>query len=156
MGKFDIKIDKASPEFKVMVSGVIDEDVDFNQYSLAGAKSVQMVLGGVKSINSCGIREWIRWIGSAGTAPVVYSECPKIIVDQINMVQGFLPNTGRVMSFYVPFYSDDSGEDKSVLFSFGKEYSDSGLAAVPEVKDSAGKAMEMDVVEAKYFKFLKK
>lgn len=156
MGKFDIKVDKASPEYKVVVTGVIDEDVDFNQFSLAGAKGVQMSLGGVKSINSCGIREWIRWVGSAGTAPVVYSECPKIIVDQINMVQGFLPANGKVASFYVPFYSDDSGEDKSVLFSHGKEFSESGLGTLPEVKDSAGKPMEMDVVEAKYFKFLKK
>lgn len=72
------------------------------------------------------------------------------------MVQGFLPTNGKVASFYVPFYSDESGEDKSVLFTQGKEYTDSGLGALPEVKDSAGKPMEMDVVEAKYFKFLKK
>ena len=101
-------------------------------------------------------REWIKWIGTASGAQVQYFDCPKIIVDQINMVQGFLPPQGRVESFYVPFYSDDTGSEKNVLFTFGKEYGDGGLTNIPEVKDDAGQAMEMDVVEAKYFKFLKK
>jgi hypothetical protein len=154
MGKFDIKIEKAAPAWKVSLSGVIDEDADFNPHSLAGAPAIVMELGSVKSINSCGIREWIKWVGTAGSVAVQYQSCPKIIVDQINMVQGFLPATGKVMSFYVPFYSDDSGEEKSVLFTAGKEYGEGGLKP-PEVKDSKGAVMEMDVVEAKYFKFLK-
>jgi hypothetical protein len=72
------------------------------------------------------------------------------------MVQGFLPASGRVNSFYVPFYNDDSGAEKSVLFRNGQEFTDTGLGTIPEVKDEEGNAMEMDVVEAKYFKFLKK
>lgn len=154
MGKFDIKIEKASPAWKVTLTGVIDEDADFNPHSLAGAPAIALELQNVKSINSCGIREWIKWMGTAGPAGVQYFNCPKIIVDQINMVQGFLPTTGKVMSFYVPFYNDDSGEEKSVLFTFGKEFSEKGVQP-PEVKDGQGQPMEMDVVEAKYFKFLK-
>lgn len=156
MSKFDIKIDKAGEKVNVVVTGVIDEDVDFNQHTLTGAQNVEMQLNGVKSINSCGIREWIKWVGTAGSAPIVYKECPKIIVDQINMVQGFLPAQGRVESFYVPYYSDDSGEEKNVLFTFGKEFNDTGLATPPSVKDGSGNEMEMDVVEQKYFKFIKK
>lgn len=156
MGKFDLKIDKASSPWKVEIAGVIDEDADFNPHSLAGAPAVEFRLGNIKSINSCGIREWIKWVGTAGSAPVQYFDCPKIIVDQINMVQGFLPATGKVMSFYVPFYCDDSGAEKNVLFTHGKEYNDQGLQGAPEVKDDSGAPMEMDVVEAKYFKFLKK
>ncbi len=156
MANFELKIDKSQPAWKVTLVGVIDEDADFNPHSLAGAPAVELHLGAVKSINSCGIREWIKWIGTAGSAPVKYFECPKIIVDQVNMVQGFLPGTGQIMSFYVPYYSDDSGAEKNILFSYGKEYSDQGLGQLPEVKDDDGGAMEMDVVEAKYFKFLKK
>jgi hypothetical protein len=156
MGKFDLNIEKSGGAFKVTMGGVIDEDADFNPHSLAGAATVDLYLPNVKSINSCGIREWIKWIGTAGAAKIHYYECPKIIMDQINMVQGFLPAQGKVLSFYVPFYNEDSGDEKNVLFSYGKEYSDTGLGQIPEVKDSAGNAMEMDVVEAKYFKFLKK
>lgn len=156
MGKFEIKIDKAGTDFKVQVVGTIDEDVDFSAFALAGAGSVQMNLSQVKSINSCGIREWIKWIGGAGGAAVVYAECPKIIIDQVNMVQGFLPAQGKVQSFFVPYYSDESGEEKNVLFTHGKEFTDSAVTPPGEVLDSTGKPMEMDVVEAKYFKFIKK
>ena len=60
------------------------------------------------------------------------------------------------MSFFVPYYSDEAGTEKTILFTHGKEYSDQGLQGAPEVKDEQGNSMEMDVVEAKYFKFLKK
>lgn len=156
MSKFSLNIDKAGSVWQVKVMGTIDEDVDFGLYSLEGAPAVEMLLSEVKSINSCGIREWIKWIGTAGQVPVVYNECPKIIVDQINMVQGFLPAMGKVQSFFVPFYSEESGNEKNVLFSSGQEFDESGGIKVPSIKDESGQDMEMDVVEAKYFKFLKK
>lgn len=156
MSKFSLQIEKLGTGWKVKMAGTIDEDVDFGQYSLTGAPSVELFLSDVKSINSCGIREWIKWIGTAGGGPVTYNECPKIIVDQINMVQGFLPAQGRVNSFFVPYYSEESGAEKSVLFRAGQEFTDSGEIKVPKVKDDEGHEMEMDVVEAKYFKFLKK
>jgi hypothetical protein len=156
MSKFEINIDKSSADFKVKITGTIDEDVDFNAHALAGASSVTLLLGAIKSINSCGIREWIKWLGSAGSATVTYVECPKIIVDQINMVQGFLPAGGKIQSFYVPYYNDDSGEEKNILFALGKEFTESSLTPPGEVLDSSGKPMEMDVVESKYFKFIKK
>ena len=156
MSKYEIKIEKAGAAFKVKVTGVIDEDVDFNSYSLAGASTLELNLENVKSINSCGIREWIKWIGTGGTAAVTYLLCPKIIVDQINMVQGFLPANGKVLSFYVPYFCDESGEEKNVLFNFGKEFTESTISPPTAVKDGAGNTMEMDVVEAKYFKFIKK
>lgn len=156
MGKFELKIDKNGQPWKVQIVGVIDEDADFTPHALTGAPSVVFNLGTIKSINSCGIREWIRWIGTAGSVPIEFHECPKIIVDQINMVQGFLPASAKVMSFYVPYYHDESGAEKNVLFSLGKEYTEQGLQHPPTVKDENGNDMEMDVVEAKYFKFLKK
>jgi hypothetical protein len=156
MSKYEIKIEKAGQNFKAQVAGVIDEDVDFTTYSLAGATQIDFYLGNIKSINSCGIREWIKWVGTAGNAVINYFECPKIIVDQINMVQGFLPVTGHVKSFYVPYYNDDSGSEKNILFTHGKEFTDTTLTPPAAIKDDEGNAMEMDVVEAKYFKFIKK
>lgn len=156
MGKFDLQIEKNGNDWKIRMSGTVDEDVDFGQYSLTGAGSIELFLGEVKSINSCGIREWIKWIGTAGGVPISYNECPKIIVDQINMVQGFLPAQGRVNSFYVPYYNEESGSEKNVLFKLGSEFTETGEIKAPMVKDDEGHEMEMDVVGAKYFKFLKK
>ncbi len=83
MGKFDIKMRKAPDKLVVHVAGVIDEDVDFAQFNITGNPAVEVELGGLKSINSCGIREWIKWIGTAGSAQISLSNCPKVIVDQI-------------------------------------------------------------------------
>ncbi|PWU14840.1 MAG: hypothetical protein C5B49_12600 [Bdellovibrio sp.] len=155
MGKFEITINKKGNDWAIKMGGTIDEDVDFGQYMLTGAQKIDLHLADIKSINSCGIREWIKWIGATAAA-VTYHECPKIIVDQINMVQGFLPGRATVNSFFVPFYCEESSSEKSYLFRLGHEFNSNGDLKIPIVKDDQGHVMEMDVVEAKYFKFLKK
>lgn len=145
-------------EVTVKLQGHIDEDAQFASLGLDGAKKVVLDLDSVTAINSCGIREWIKWIRTAPSgAVVVYKKCPKVIVDQINMVSGFLPDNGKVESFYVPYYSDETGNEKMVLFSEGAEFKQGDLFPPDAVKDDeTGEEMEMDVIEAKYFKFLKK
>lgn len=156
MGKLDVKMEKASDTLKVHMVGTIDEDVDFSQFNIAGNPAIEVELSGLKSINSCGIREWIKWIGSAADAKISFSNCPKVIIDQINMVEGFLPAGAKVESFYVPYYNDDSGSEKNVLFRYGTEFTDSTVTPPSSVKDDEGNEMEMDVIESKYFKFIKK
>lgn len=156
MGKLDVKINKAADKLTVQIAGTIDEDVDFSQFNLAGSPKIDIELSGLKSINSCGIREWIKWMGTAGAAQISFNNCPKVIVDQINMVDGFLPTSAKVNSFYVPYYNDDSGSEKNVLFRYGTEFSEGSVTPPASVKDEEGNDMEMDVIESKYFKFLKK
>jgi hypothetical protein len=156
MSKATVNIKKEDSVLKIDILGSIDEDVEFSSTSFSGATQIILNLAEVKSINSCGIREWIKWLSSAGGAKIEYHNCPKIIVDQINMVDGFLPASGQVISFFVPYYNEDSGEEKLILFKSGSEFTDTGLMTLEKVLDSAGNEMEMDVIEAKYFKFLKK
>ena len=71
------------------------------------------------------------------------------------MVAGFLPDNGKVESFYVPYYCDATGAEKMVLFSEGKEFTGADVNPPEDVKDDdTGDEMELDVIEAKYFKFL--
>jgi len=157
MDQFKGEKQQASDGLVVKLSGHIDEDATFNGLELAGANSVTLELEGVTAINSCGIREWIKWIRTAPTgARIVYRKCPKVIVDQINMVAGFLPDNGKVESFFVPYYSDESGNEKMVLFQEGKEFKGNEIFPPQAIKDDSGSEMEMDVIESKYFKFLHK
>lgn len=140
----------------VKLSGSVDEDANFAVIESAEANGVVLDLEKISAINSVGIREWIKWIKQIPpTAKISLRKCPKIIVDQINMVAGFLPAGAKIESFFVPYFSDSSGAEKMVLFENGKEFTDSGLGTLPEIKDESGELMEMDVIEAKYFKFLK-
>ncbi|MEY4617703.1 MAG: hypothetical protein RJB66_2663 [Pseudomonadota bacterium] len=152
---FNIK--KTQDTLLIDVSGSIDEEVTLSSDVLNGANTLIFDFKEVKGINSCGIREWIKWLSPFPKTKVVYRHCPKIIVDQINMVDGFLPATGKVESFFVPYYSDGTGEEKQVLFTLGKEYDDHGALHIPEsVVDSKNEPMEIDVIESKYFRFIQK
>ena len=138
------------------VKGNIDEDANFTPPDLGSAGRVALDLNEVTAINSVGIREWIKWVKTMpASVKLSVRRCPKIIVDQINMVAGFLPAGTLIESFYVPYYADGSGNEKMVLFTNGKEFKGGELFAPTEVKDDGGEEMEMDVIEAKYFKFLK-
>lgn len=137
------------------IKGNVDEDSNFTPPDLGSSTSVVLDLEGVTAINSVGIREWIKWTKSfPASIQIAVRKCPKIIVDQINMVAGFLPTGTVVQSFYVPYYADASGNEKMVLFENGKEFKNGELFPPAEVKDDSGEVMEMDVIEAKYFKFL--
>jgi hypothetical protein len=134
----------------------VDEDANFAAPDVGNFTIVVLDLAGVTAINSVGIREWIKWIKAFPEAvKLKVRHVPKIIVDQINMVAGFLPPGTVIESFYVPYYSDNSGSEKMVLFQNGKEFDAGGVRPPEEVKDDSGEVMEMDVIEAKYFKFLK-
>lgn len=138
------------------LKGSIDEDASFAPPDLGSFMTVVFDLAGVTAINSVGIREWIKWMKTfPSSIKLKVRHCPKIIVDQINMVAGFLPAGTTIESFYVPYYSDASGNEKMVLFENGKEFGAGDVNPPAEVKDETGEVMEMDIIEAKYFKFLK-
>lgn len=156
MSKFQLNMETHESSAKITISGIIDEDFNALQYDLEAYNQIEINLGKVISINSCGIREWIRWLQKAQSAEIFLYECPKIIVDQINMVQGFLPNNGKVMSFYVPYFSDATDAERSVLFQYGKQFTEGSLDLPKDIVDDEGHVMEIDVVESKYFRFILK
>lgn len=156
MSKFNLITNRQGQQLQLQMNGVIDEDVDFSNHTITNATQIEIDLNNVKSINSCGIREWIKWLSTAKEAKISFKQCPKVIVDQMNMVDGFLPQNAQVESFFVPYYSDASGEEKNVLFRQGIEFSNQGSVQAPVIQDSKGTEMEMDVIESKYFKFIKK
>ena len=156
MSKFNIVINQVEKTKKVHIEGVLDEDFIYSKYPLSEADEVEFYLGKLKNINSCGIREWINWLGTIKSVKIKLIECPKVIVDQINMVQGFISKNAIVESFYVPYFNEEAGTEKNVLFSLGKEYTNSELNYPKEITDESGRPMELDVIESKYFKFLKK
>ncbi|MBK9040530.1 MAG: hypothetical protein IPL83_15425 [Bdellovibrionales bacterium] len=159
MSEFRVEKKKDKENLLMVISGSINEDANFGNIEFPPGTQVVLDLDKVASINSCGIREWIKWIRTAPQgSKIIYRHCPKVIVDQINMVAGFLPKDGSVDSFYVPYYCESSGSEKMVIFRKGMEFKDDGEIMPPsEIKcDKSGDVMEMDVIENKYFKFLKK
>lgn len=140
----------------ISLSGNIDEDAVLSELKPSATVSeLQIDFGEVQAINSCGVREWIKWLSQVpATLKISYAHCPKVIVDQINLVSGFLPTKALVDSFYVPYFCESCNSQTQVLFSKGKEYGNPKLAMPTVNCASCKKPSEPDVIEAKYFRFL--
>ena len=156
MGQFKVTEQRMADQVNYEFYGHIDEDTDFGKLPLNGIKKVTIDLAGVNAINSCGIREWIKWIRTAETgSSFTFKKAQKAIIDQINMIDGFIPKGSNIESFYVPYFCEECDTASAILFTRGKEFN----AGRPQVKESipcsnCGKNAEIDVIEAQYFRFL--
>jgi len=155
MSRCQIKTVMKDGHLIIDLSGHIDENFLQAVQAVPESKSYIFNLRALTSINSSGIREWIKYAQKIKNSQVILVECPKPFIDQASMVEGFLPSTFRVASFYVPYYCEDADEEKLVLYQFGKDYTAEAINIPNEIKDEKGQAFEIDIVPSKYFKFLK-
>lgn len=137
------------------VAGRIDETFVQDMDGIPYFGEINFNLKNLISINSSGIRAWVILMQKMKTAYISLYECPKAFIDQVNMVNGFIPNNARIVSFYVPYYNEKNKTEKQVLFILGQDFKDSKLMPLKKISDDQGEEMELDVIEAKYFKFLK-
>jgi anti-anti-sigma regulatory factor len=105
----------------VKLAGVIDEDNELTELTdkIHGG-TVVIDLGEVDRINSCGVRDWVNWLGrvEVKNVDVVLVECSPAIVAQINLVNNFTAS-GVVKSFYVPYFCPECDEEKVLLCETG-------------------------------------
>ncbi len=135
---------------EISLSGVVDESADLSFFErLSGPVRINM--RGVRRINSYGVRAWIEAVRSLPPEIVVeLVECPPPVIDQINMVAGFL-GRGRVASFYAPMACERCGHERDQLFGV-TEYRASGR--LPDVKcPQCGEIMQIDDLEEHYLLF---
>ena len=149
-----IKVQQNAGKTQIDIIGSIDEN--FNQFTKDVPKSgeVEFSLQALKSINSTGIREWIKLMQSIPGTQISFSNCPKIFIDQVNMVSGFIPASSRVLSFYVPYFNEDLDKEALVLYKLGENFTSNTVQVQDHYKDAQGNLFELDVVKAKYFKFI--
>ncbi|QSQ25137.1 serine/threonine protein kinase [Pyxidicoccus parkwayensis] len=97
----------------VRVSGVIDETFPLtaNSPELTGLLVVD--LGRVERISSFGVRRWIEFAGKlpAGALGLYVVHAPPVMVDQLNMVEGFA-GVARVLSVLAPYTCPTCNEDR--------------------------------------------
>ena len=137
------------------LSGRLDETFHLVADTIPSFGEVSFNLKEMTSVNSSGVRQWILLMRKMKAAQIYLYECPKVIVDQANMVKDFIPPNAKIISFYVPYYNEKNGTEKSVLFKLNQEYTTEKLLPLKKVIDEKGDEMEIDVVESKYFKFIK-
>jgi hypothetical protein len=156
MSRCQIKTVKKDEYQIVEVHGHIDEVFMQVANTIPASESYIFNFKNLISINSSGIREWILYTQKIKSKKVILTECPKPFIDQASMVEGFIPDTFQILSFYVPYFNETNDTEKLVLMNFGKDYTKESHSIPNEYKDSDGTAYELDIIPAKYFKFLNK
>lgn len=139
---------------EVRIEGSIDEDAGFERLVLPPGKPVTIFLTNVGTINSTGIRQWLNWTKPYQAEQWFLNECPAHFINQLNMIDQFVPPKSKVVSFFVPFYSDELNEESIVLVD--RSMCADGKLNVPFPKDSKGNEMEVDVALDRYLKFTTK
>lgn len=143
----------------VKLAGVVDEDNQLGELvDQIGAGTVVIDLAEVERINSCGVRDWVNWLGrvEAKPAKVVLVECSPPIVAQINLVTNFVGG-GTIKSFYAPYFCAECNQEKVLLV----DVADVAGARTGEVDpptcrcDDCDLVMDFDDLPDSYFAFLR-
>ncbi len=104
------------------IAGAIDETFSVQE---AGADLVGHViidLGRLERISSFGVRKWIEFVGKlpAGAMGLYVIHAPPIVVDQLNMVEGFA-GVAKILSLLAPYRCEKCNEDRVCLVDVHKE-----------------------------------
>lgn len=144
----------------IRLNGLLQNDEKaLTSLRIPGTCEVHLHLGQLRGINSLGVRAFVNWISSLPNEKIIIHNAPKSFIDQANMVDGFFPARARIRSFYVPYFSENTNEEVQALFSIGINfylYEGVWKFSFPEIYDSRGRLMSVDIQPERYFKFLEK
>lgn len=153
------KIENAH-QLMIVLSGVIDENAVFPDIQSDFQKKVIIDLDQVEMINSIGIRNWVLWIKKLHL-PISLQKCPPSIIEQINILIGFLPDEAHIDSFYVPYYCENCLITESILLEESHQYktpkgNQKGYVKLPNlvICSKCKGELDIDVLPQKYFKFI--
>jgi anti-anti-sigma regulatory factor len=138
--------------------GTIDEAFDGKRLAASIKCSTLIIdMGAVKKISSFGIREWTDFIKTVErqVQQLVAIECTPKVVDQINMVSGFLGTKGQVFSFYAPYRCDYCDIDRRVLFQIDRDHAAiRGLRPPEQLCETCSRPEYFDEEPASFFSYV--
>jgi hypothetical protein len=141
------------------MSGPINEAADFGPIRFATRLPIEIDMDEVSMINSVGLRNFGNWAIALKNPVIELAHVPKFFVDQLNMIPDLIPRYAKVVSFYVPYFNGENELEKRVLYRKGLEFdrADGAIKLThPQVTDADKNTYEIDVIPAKFFRFLEK
>ena len=154
--KFQAAVHKRDNATILKLSGVIDEDNDLGPLAdQLHAGRVYVYAGEIERINSCGVRDWVNWLGRVekNGGHVTLVECSPAIVAQVNLVNNFTGG-GTVKSFYAPYFCPSCDREKVLLIEARDTVGQNPFHAPTCRCDECDGPMDFDDMEDSYFAFL--
>lgn len=149
--KLTINIKISGDEVHVSLEGVIDEDSIFDKIKSLALGKYFFDFNKVSMINSCGIREWIKYLEGIEGSQITYLNCPQIIIEQVNMVHGFIRKGIVVESFFAPYFCARCDVEKKIILKSSEVTN--YKAPLKQCETCKGDS-EFDAIEKQYFSFL--
>ena len=145
------RIEEVEGGTKVALAGEIDEHADFGPLRAELRGDVELDLGGIRRINSCGVREWVNFVRDVPHASsLTFRACSTAFVTQLNMIFNFR-GPATIRSFYAPYVCDACGYDEDRLVEVGE----GGAVELPRpVCPKCGDVMQFDDLPERYLSFL--
>jgi hypothetical protein len=139
----------------VELFGDFDETADLRELASALHGPVAIDLGGIRRINSAGVREWIEFVRNLPeVSELRLIGCSKVSVAQLNLIENFR-GPARVESFWAP-YSCTCGNEREILLEAhdAAQVVRTRVPSPPPVVCACGRVMELDELPDRYFLFL--
>ncbi|MCC6746503.1 MAG: hypothetical protein IT371_02530 [Deltaproteobacteria bacterium] len=140
----------------VRLAGIVDEDNDLAEAAKRVQSSTVIVNSAdVERINSCGVRDWVTWLGDLDRAgrKIYLIENSPAMMSQVNLVNNFI-GRGTIVSFYAPYFCGACEADKMLLISVEEACASLPFRAPTCRCDQCDHTMEFDDIESSYFSFL--
>jgi hypothetical protein len=101
----------------VSLTGSIDETANFDVLRTLPSP-LTFDLGGIRRINSMGVRQWIDLVQEleANGVTVVFERCSPVLVTQMGMISNFMGRSSHVRSILVPYLCPSCESDTAQLF----------------------------------------
>ncbi|MBK9071422.1 MAG: hypothetical protein IPL79_10530 [Myxococcales bacterium] len=145
----------------VKLAGVIDENNALAAIAVpAKPGPIYIDCGDIERINSCGVRDWIRWVDAltASGGRLVLVDCAPPIVAQLNLVANFSGSTAqanRVRSVQLPYFCGTCDEEQVVTVELRDLAANLEAAAAPACRcRTCDATMDFDDIPESYFSFL--
>jgi hypothetical protein len=145
----DIYADETSVRYVFV--GDIAESLSLKKLPVVPRQTTIFELSGIRSINSCGIRNWVILMREfSDRTDLRLEKCAVCLVDQFNLVPQTL-GSATVSSFYAPYYCSTCDEEIVVLLDTESNWETLGQGIAPEVTHHCGTHLEFDALEDSYF-----
>ncbi|TNF23517.1 MAG: hypothetical protein EP329_27405 [Deltaproteobacteria bacterium] len=155
--RLDARIGHGDGWTALRLDGVIDEHNGLAGLTPAlGPKTDTLLLdlGGVRRINSVGVRDWVVWLKSQRERyrHVVLFDCPPAIMNEVNLVRNFAEGA-LITTFRAPYYCDRCGQESVQTLDAPAMIAQDVRKAPPFPCGKPACANALDDAEETYFAF---
>lgn len=145
-------VSRSATGCQVRLTGKMSEDTDFTSLLEQVDGPLAIDLGEVRGINSCGVREWVRFVTALDQRrqPLSLERCPPCFVRNMCEISNFV-GSAEVQSIYLPYFCPRCESTRLRLAPVNAQL----VAVAAESQPcSCGGAMTFDDVPELYFAFL--